>query len=168
MGFPVGYTEAFLPKLFIYALSFIGFLRTLTLSLFRFLGLSLLLQPDIMATTTTTLTEHNPTRLPDTPPLSAVLIRELLPPVIRFSCYGEQSPESCAVCLFEFERGEEVRRLMNCKHIFHRSCLDRWMDLDQKTCPLCRAPFLNEDMQEEFNQRLMIAVASALGDHRSH
>jgi RING-H2 zinc finger protein RHA1 len=39
-----------------------------------------------------------------------------------------------------------VRRLNNCRHAFHRGCLDRWMAHDQRTCPLCRAPLLSGDL----------------------
>ncbi|GFP89656.1 E3 ubiquitin-protein ligase rha1b [Phtheirospermum japonicum] len=49
------------------------------------------------------------------------------------------------------------RRLTNCRHIFHRSCLDRWMDHDQKTCPLCRTQFIPEEMQEAFNEKMWVA-----------
>ncbi|CAN6469977.1 unnamed protein product [Victoria cruziana] len=49
---------------------------------------------------------------------------------------------TCAVCLNEFRGRDKVRELRNCCHIFHKKCLDRWLDLDQKTCPLCRTPFL--------------------------
>ncbi|KAK7844757.1 e3 ubiquitin-protein ligase rha1b [Quercus suber] len=66
-------------------------------------------------------------------------------------------PESCAVCLYEFDGEDEIRWLRNCKHIFHRACLDRWMDHDQKTCPLCRTQFVPEEKQDEFNQRLWAA-----------
>ncbi|KAL2517161.1 brassinosteroid-responsive RING-H2 [Abeliophyllum distichum] len=90
--------------------------------------------------------------------VSAVLIRELLP-VVKFSDLLElDPPENCAVCLYEFNGDDEIRRLTNCRHIFHRSCLDRWMDHDQKTCPLCRTQFIPEDMQEVFNERLWAAA----------
>ncbi|XP_004511565.1 brassinosteroid-responsive RING protein 1 [Cicer arietinum] len=53
------------------------------------------------------------------------------------------SPHSpCSVCLYDFKPEDEIRRLTNCRHIFHRTCLDRWMGYDHKTCPLCRTPFL--------------------------
>ncbi|MBA0769349.1 hypothetical protein Gotri_018090, partial [Gossypium trilobum] len=71
----------------------------------------------------------------------------------------------CAVCLYEFEGGEEIRWLRNCRHVFHRACLDRWMDHDQKTCPLCRTPFVPDELQDEFNQRLW--SASGVGDLHS-
>ncbi|KAM7508631.1 hypothetical protein LguiA_019084 [Lonicera macranthoides] len=159
MGFPLGYTEVFLPKLFIHILSFLGFLRKSISFLFNFLGLSDFLEPN-------TPLPDTPTRMPEYPPLSAVLIRELLP-VVKFEDIADagELPESCAVCLYEFEGGEEIRWLANCKHIFHRSCLDRWMDHDQKTCPLCRTPFVPRDLQDEFNQRLW--AASGINDFYS-
>ncbi|XP_050236002.1 brassinosteroid-responsive RING protein 1 [Mercurialis annua] len=160
MGFPVGYTEVFLPKLFVHTLSFLGFIRNLILSLFTFLGLSDFLDTDVSW-------PDNHTRIHTRPPVSATLIREILP-VIKFedlpACSDDgELPESCAVCLYDFEGGAEIRWLKNCKHIFHRACLDRWMDQDRNTCPLCRTSFIPDEMQEEFNQRLL-AVAEAASD----
>jgi hypothetical protein len=43
--------------------------------------------------------------------------------------------ESCAVCLMDFSGGDVIRRLP-CKHLFHMSCIDRWL-LKNKRCPLC-------------------------------
>ncbi|KAF7070997.1 hypothetical protein CFC21_076417 [Triticum aestivum] len=44
----------------------------------------------------------------------------------------------CAVCLAEFERGEEARALPRCGHRFHVECIDAWFR-GNSTCPLCRA-----------------------------
>lgn len=164
MGFPVGYTEVFLPKLFLHTLTFLGFIRNFIFSLFHFLGLSDFLETDVSWSET-----HIHTYVPECSPVSAVLIREILPVFkfedLRFVSGDVDPPESCAVCLYEFEGGEEIRWLTNCKHIFHRSCLDRWMDHDQKTCPLCRTPFVPDEMKDEFNQRLW--AASGVGDFYS-
>ncbi|KAL5572908.1 hypothetical protein UlMin_022505 [Ulmus minor] len=154
MGFPVGYTEVFFPNLFLHTLSLLGFIRNIIFSLFHFLGLSDFLETDVVW-------PQNPTQSPENPPVSALLIRELLP-VIKYQdletlAGGVEPPESCAVCLYDFDREEEIRCLTNCKHIFHRACLDRWMDHDQKTCPLCRTPFVPDEMKDEFNQRLWAA-----------
>ncbi|GMH00495.1 hypothetical protein Nepgr_002334 [Nepenthes gracilis] len=171
MGFPVGYTELCLPKLLIYALSFLGFLRSLISSLFRFLRLTDFLEPpddvDI-------LVERPTGRLDEFPPLSEELVRELLP-VMQFtdavaSTQGllggdGVAPENCAVCLYEFEGGQEVRWLSNCKHIFHRSCLDRWMDHDRTTCPLCRTPFLCDDLLGDVQQRFLDPASAVSDEH---
>ncbi|KAL7258992.1 hypothetical protein ACSBR1_004987 [Camellia fascicularis] len=162
MGFPMSCTEVFLPKILIHFLSVLGFIRNLILSLFRLLGLPDFLEPEFHF-------PEAPTCIPETPPVSALLIRELLPVVKLEDSAAGDPPESCAVCLYELEVGEEVRWLANCKHIFHRRCLDRWMDHDQKTCPLCRTPFVPHDMQDEFNQRLWAAsgVDEYYGDYGS-
>lgn len=43
----------------------------------------------------------------------------------------------CAICLGDYEDGEAVRLLPVCRHVFHRSCIDRWLTI-HSTCPLCR------------------------------
>ncbi|XP_019168700.1 PREDICTED: E3 ubiquitin-protein ligase RHA1B-like [Ipomoea nil] len=148
MGFPVGYTDLFLPKMLVHVFTVLGFIRTCICFIFSVVGLGDFLEPEMAF--------HNRVETgSELHSVSATLIRELLP-VVKFSELADP-PESCAVCLYEFDRDDEIRRLTNCRHIFHRSCLDRWMDHDQKTCPLCRTPFIPEDMQESFNERLWLA-----------
>ena len=63
--------------------------------------------------------------------------------------------EECAVCLGEFEQGDQLRR-MRCGHFFHCACIDEWLigkgraraassGAHLPTCPLCKAPVLTED-----------------------
>ncbi len=71
-------------------------------------------------------------------------------PVIEYSTflerYGgvvvvhddEDVDMECSVCLNCVERSHEMRELCNCYHVFHRECLDRWVDEGHVTCPLCR------------------------------
>ena len=55
------------------------------------------------------------------------------------SSTGQESSE-CAICLKEFEPGEEVRVLPGCGHRYHRACIDEWLlDYNSKQCPTCRA-----------------------------
>lgn len=49
-----------------------------------------------------------------------------------------QSTTDCVVCLGEFEEGEWLRHLPNCKHVFHISCIDNWF-LSHSNCPICRS-----------------------------
>ncbi|KAI3812918.1 hypothetical protein L1987_17631 [Smallanthus sonchifolius] len=155
MGFPIGYTEVFIPKLLIHALAILGLIRKGISVIFRFVGFGDFVEPEVSPDQAQTeLYSHFQS-------VSAVLIRELLP-VVKFSELVDP-PESCAVCLYEFDAGDEIRRLTNCQHVFHRLCLDRWMDHNQKTCPLCRTPFMPDDLQDSFNERLW--AASGIGDY---
>ncbi|XP_074586387.1 E3 ubiquitin-protein ligase Os03g0188200-like [Curcuma longa] len=68
---------------------------------------------------------------------------------LRVATYGElvaeqEAAASCAVCLCRVEPGDRVRELRSCRHVFHRRCLDRWLDHDERlSCPLCRAPLFD-------------------------
>ncbi|MQL92760.1 hypothetical protein Taro_025391 [Colocasia esculenta] len=52
---------------------------------------------------------------------------------------GEQT--ECVFCLCAVEEGDEIREL-RCQHLFHRACLDKWLEHGRATCPLCRGPLL--------------------------
>ncbi|KAL6602815.1 hypothetical protein ACP70R_043176 [Stipagrostis hirtigluma subsp. patula] len=51
---------------------------------------------------------------------------------------GEEAAPTCSVCLGAFQRGETVRLLPVCLHLFHVQCIDPWLDANS-TCPICRS-----------------------------
>lgn len=51
----------------------------------------------------------------------------------------EGGDTECSICLNEFDEGDTVRRLTNCGHCFHKSCIDLWL-LRRADCPLCKRP----------------------------
>uniref|UniRef100_A0ACD5V5F0 Uncharacterized protein n=1 Tax=Avena sativa TaxID=4498 RepID=A0ACD5V5F0_AVESA len=55
---------------------------------------------------------------------------------------AEHQESTCRVCLEPLELTDEVRRLGNCSHAFHTGCIDRWIDVGEVTCPLCRSNLL--------------------------
>ena len=69
--------------------------------------------------------------------------------------------ESCAICLSEYEEGEELRALP-CKHVFRRECIDSWISRQgiSATCPLCKQ-LIVASLQEAASSS---ADASAPGD----
>lgn len=168
MGFPVGYSELLLPKLLLQFVFFLAFLRRVISLAFDAVGLGDLLDsdapwpdPPAYIPHHGVITGYQPQELHS---VSAMLIQEILP-VVRFEELIAEEGEigrrlvtdGCAVCLYEIEPWEEVRRLSNCRHVFHRCCLDRWMQHDQRICPLCRTPLIPDEMLETFNLRMWAA-----------
>ncbi|CAN6828673.1 unnamed protein product, partial [Brassica oleracea] len=153
MGFPAGYTELLLPKIFLHLLSFLGLIRKLICTLFWFIGLPDFLEPEPVwpdPPPNSTTSSHQDSNL-----FSAALLAGDILPVVRFSDLNRPESECCAVCLYDFENDDEIRRLTNCRHIFHKGCLDRWiMDYSQMTCPLCRTQFIPDELQAAFNEKL--------------
>ena len=139
MGFPVGYSEFVLPKFLLHLVFLLWNFRQLISCIFESLGLGdLIAEPEIS------------TAPPPAEFSAAKQIEEMLPVVLvkDLEAEGWEIPESCAVCLQEFAALEEIRRPWNCRHIYHRSCIDRWMSHDQRTCPLCRTLILPQGLRE--------------------
>ncbi|KAK7247468.1 hypothetical protein RIF29_42351 [Crotalaria pallida] len=63
----------------------------------------------------------------------------------------------CRVCLTELEEGEKVREL-ECKHTFHKDCLDKWLQQYCATCPLCRNKVLPDDAVANYHLQLQNQV----------
>ncbi|CAN4122259.1 unnamed protein product [Withania somnifera] len=57
-------------------------------------------------------------------------------------------PLDCAICLCDFEEGDEGRKIESCNHVFHENCLDKWLmhGKGKATCPLCRSVIIPENM----------------------
>ncbi|XP_068639081.1 E3 ubiquitin-protein ligase ATL4-like [Aristolochia californica] len=59
-------------------------------------------------------------------------------PCFRFKGLAKgSSPIDCAVCLENFQSGDQCRMLPLCKHSFHAQCVDSWL-LKTPICPMCR------------------------------
>lgn len=43
----------------------------------------------------------------------------------------------CLICLDEYEIEDDIR-VMTCRHAFHKSCVDKWLQTGRNNCPACR------------------------------
>ena len=50
---------------------------------------------------------------------------------------------TCPICLNDMVIGDEAR-VMECKHTFHKQCLDEWLRVNA-SCPTCRKSIYNDD-----------------------
>lgn len=53
----------------------------------------------------------------------------------------ELPDDSCSICLEEFKSGDNIKKL-NCTHIFHKECLEPWLNDNNRNCPMCRTDIL--------------------------
>ena len=51
---------------------------------------------------------------------------------------NETNTQNCSICLEKYKINETIIKL-NCKHEFHKECLEKWLQNDKKDCPLCRS-----------------------------
>ncbi|AQK65336.1 E3 ubiquitin-protein ligase RNF167 [Zea mays] len=70
----------------------------------------------------------------------------------------------CCVCISACRDGDDVRSLP-CGHAFHRDCVDRWLALCRRTCPLCRlhvgGPAVGlAEQQQQLSEDLVIWFSS--------
>jgi RING/U-box domain-containing protein len=59
------------------------------------------------------------------------------------SCSDGDGVGECVVCLRKFHGGEEIRS-QSCGHVFHKSCVDKWiLDYNNMTCLFCGLCLVN-------------------------
>ena len=56
---------------------------------------------------------------------------------------GDNKQTSCCICFEEFEEAVSVRETP-CKHLFHETCILKWIKLkiEQPECPYCRTSLI--------------------------
>ena len=53
-------------------------------------------------------------------------------------CKEEVSEDNtCCICLAPYKQGEG-KRTLGCNHEFHKKCIDKWLTVSKKECPICR------------------------------
>ncbi|XP_029644038.1 RING finger protein 150-like [Octopus sinensis] len=79
----------------------------------------------------------------------------------------ESDYDQCAVCI-EGYKPSDVIRILPCKHILHKSCVDPWL-LEQRSCPMCKMDILRaygmpvNGSQESVNQAVEVESVTTSG-----
>jgi hypothetical protein len=56
---------------------------------------------------------------------------------IKYHKVKEENESECPICLESLNKGE-YEKVLECKHAFHKKCIDRWFKKDNDFCPMCR------------------------------
>ena len=49
----------------------------------------------------------------------------------------EPKEKKCSICLDDFN-DKDLVYLLECKHLFHKICIDEWLTKYNYNCPICR------------------------------
>ena len=45
----------------------------------------------------------------------------------------------CNICLSNFKEKDNIRKMLNCNHFFHKKCIDKWfIKSNTIKCPICK------------------------------
>ena len=51
--------------------------------------------------------------------------------------------KECSVCLEDFDNTKQICQLVQCTHLFHKTCIINWYNISNKlSCPFCRCSVL--------------------------
>ncbi|XP_022144089.1 RING-H2 finger protein ATL74-like [Momordica charantia] len=74
-------------------------------------------------------------------------LEEIPVAVFAGAAEGRIRGTECAICLGEFEIGDDLRILPNCSHGFHVNCIDHWF-VSHSSCPNCRHSLLQKTAED--------------------
>eukprot|EP00741_Cyanophora_paradoxa_P013311 tig00020684_g12854.t1 len=72
--------------------------------------------------------------------------------------------ERCAVCLTEYEAGEQMR-ILPCMHGYHKACIDTWLH-QKTTCPMCHFDLNKHFLEQEAAGNLVFNPPPPRARHR--
>jgi hypothetical protein len=50
----------------------------------------------------------------------------------------DKEHDTCIICLGSYKENENIVRLKNCVHIYHRECIYQWLQQGNNFCPMCK------------------------------
>lgn len=68
--------------------------------------------------------------------LEKVPLNELVPKAEQIKLGSDLIGQRCDICQDEYKE-KEYKRELNCKHFFHKKCIDKWLK-NNPNCPYCR------------------------------
>lgn len=69
------------------------------------------------------------------------------------SASSSRRSEDCVVCLSRLREGD-ILTTLPCHHVYHKHCIDGWVDRLNFTCPLCRYSVIPEERVQLMGRRV--------------
>ncbi|XP_049936859.1 uncharacterized protein LOC116265859 [Nymphaea colorata] len=77
-------------------------------------------------------------------PAPKEVVEHLPVKVYTKSSLKNEEAAQCYICLVEYDEGDCLR-ILPCHHMFHQSCVDKWLKEVHRVCPLCRGNICTSD-----------------------
>ncbi|XP_031475532.1 putative RING-H2 finger protein ATL12 [Nymphaea colorata] len=83
-------------------------------------------------------------------------------PLFRFSSLrSSRVGLVCAICLSKFEETDILHLLPKCRHGFHISCVDAWLEM-HSSCPLCRQRVETDDISSFVPLSVLVGSSNSI------
>jgi hypothetical protein len=58
----------------------------------------------------------------------------------QYTIQIEHLQDECSICYIEYNKNDDIRKLLGCDHNYHMKCINTWItEYNNVTCPLCRS-----------------------------
>lgn len=71
--------------------------------------------------------------------------------------------ERCLICLDDYDP-EDNLRLLSCRHVFHKQCVDKWLEQGRNNCPACRSKGVRTGDESPMSPNPDVPSGNPLGD----
>ncbi len=80
--------------------------------------------------------------------LSAAKAKEMLAKLssILSGNGDDEGMKTCSICYENVDKDSNATILRVCGHVFCDTCLNTWLETDNKSCPMCRVAFDRDDL----------------------
>jgi hypothetical protein len=79
---------------------------------------------------------NSPNLICEVPFIEQIPTKDMAPEHKKIKKNDSSTGEICSICFEQLSFGE-VKRKLNCKHAFHKKCIDKWFKKNIN-CPVCR------------------------------
>jgi len=77
--------------------------------------------------------------------------------------YSQEFTTNCSICLMDVEKDNEYYQI-KCNHIFHKKCLEKWLEEYNYVCPICRTELGNSKAHLENEEDLLSSESPFIND----
>ena len=80
--------------------------------------------------------------------------------------YSNESSTNCSICLMDVNKDDHYYEI-KCNHIFHRKCLEKWLEEYNYVCPVCRTELGNSKAHLDNEENSISSESSSINSENN-